>query len=223
MKMNLPAAAVVIAGLLSASAASATPLVVNGSFEAPALGSTPYMYPFGLASSWTYGGSALVNTSVGANAWYGGSAPAGYDGLQFAALQGTSSLSQIFNAATAGSATVSWLAAGRPDFGGPGAGIAGDQTYDVFLNGNLLGAYATSSGQAFTLASTIGNILAGLNTLSFVGTDLSRTGDQTSFIDLVSVESIASTDVPEPITLAIFGAALAGMAMTTRRRKARKA
>ena len=134
-------------------------------------------------------------------------------------MQGTSTLSQIFNAATAGTATVSWLAGGRPDFGG----FAGDQTYNVFLNGNLLGAYATASGQAFTLASTIGNILAGLNTLNFVGTDLSRGGDQTSFIDLVSVESIASTDIPEPLTLAIFGAGLAGIAMTNRRRKAREA
>ena len=206
-----------LALLASAAAASAAPLLTNGSFESPALGATAYVYPGGLSASWNYGGSALVNTSVGANAWYGASAPAGYDLAQFAALQGTSTLSQIFNAPSVGAASISWLSGGRPDFGS----YAGDQTYDVLLNGNLLGSYFTTSGQAFASLFANGSLLAGANTLSFVGTDLSRGGDQTAFIDNVSVTAL--TAAPEPITFSLFGAGLVGLVAMRRRKKATQA
>lgn len=200
---------------LMATTANAAPLLTNGSFESPSLGGTDYVYPAGLSGSWVYGGSALVNTAVGANAWYGASAPSGYDLVQFAALQGTSTLSQTFNSLTADLASISWLSGGRPDFGS----FAGDQTYDVFLNGNLLGSYATVSGQSFASLSTTASLLVGSNTISFVGTDLSRGGDQTAFIDLVSVEAV--TAVPEPLNITLFGAGLAGVAAMKRRKKNR--
>lgn len=211
MRVFLSAAVLLLA---SVTASSAAELLTNGSFEAPNLGGTQYVYPAGTVDNWTYGGSALVNTRTGANAWYGAAAPAGYDALQFAALQGRSSLSQIFNASAAGSANISWLAGGRPDFGS----FAGDQTYDVLLNGILLGSYSTASGQAFTAQGATGLLLLGNNTLTFQGTDLSplavnTNGDETAFIDAVSVNA-----VPEPFTLSLFGAGLAGAA-TFRRRK----
>ena len=206
----------------SVSAASADEMLTNGSFESPALGSTAYVYPgnanpalsggyAATVDAWTYGGSALVNTSVGSNAWYGGTAPAGYDGLQFAALQATSSLSQTFDSPLASSAEITWLDAGRPDFGS----VAGDQSYDVLLNGNVLGTFSTVSGQAFTLETTTADLLAGSNILSFVGLS---TADQTAFIDRASVNS-----VPEPLTLSLFGAGLAGIGVLRRRKHAGKA
>ena len=165
--------------LASASAASSAELLSNGSFELPALGGTAYDYPGNpdlvtanpnnypaTVNDWTYGGSAIVNTSVGANAWYGGAAPAGYDAIQFAALQAGSSLSQIFNSGAAGLGNLSWLSGGRPDLNS----VGGNQSYNVFLNGNLLGTYFTTDGQAFTLESFANaSLLAGSNTLNFVG------------------------------------------------------
>lgn len=211
-----------VAALCGTAQASPINLLTNGSFEAPALGSTAYVYPgnpnpalsggySSTANNWTYGGSALVNTSVGANAWYGGAPPAGYDGSQFAALQGDSTISQIFNAPSAGLANISWLSAGRPNFGS----IGGDQTYDVLLNGSLIGSFSTTDGQAFTSELKLATLVAGINTLTFEGTDLTKLAtDQTAFIDNVSV-----TGVPEPLTLSVFGAGLVGAAALRRRRK----
>ena len=216
-----------MSALCGAAQASPINLLTNGSFEAPALGTTPYVYPgnpnpslsggySSTENNWTYGGSALVNTSVGFNAWYSPSSPpAGYDGSQFAALQGDSTLTQIFTAPSAGLADISWLSAGRPNFDL----IGGDQTYNVLLNGNLIGSFTTTDDEAFTSELRSGTLVAGTNTLSFVGTDLTKlASDQTAFIDNVSV-----TAVPEPMTLSIFGAGLAGAAALRRRRKAAKA
>ena len=216
--------------LASASAASSAELLSNGSFELPALGGTAYDYPGNpdlvtanpnnypaTVNDWTYGGSAIVNTSVGANAWYGGAAPAGYDAIQFAALQAGSSLSQIFNSGAAGLGNLSWLSGGRPDLNS----VGGNQSYNVFLNGNLLGTYFTTDGQAFTLESFANaSLLAGSNTLNFVGLS---TADETAFIDKVSVDlKTVRITVPEPMTLGLFAAGLAGIA-ARRRRKAPKA
>jgi hypothetical protein len=210
MKTYLLAA---VAALAISGAANATELLVNGSFEAPNIGTGSYTYPDNFqAGSVNYGGwdwdsSALVNAS-GGNAWYIGSGPSGKDGVQFAALQGTSTLSQTFTASNA-SAKLSWLDAGRSFFGS----YNGDQTYDVLLNGTVVGTYSTASNSSFAGHSlSLTGLTAGQSyTLTFAGR---VNADETSFLDAVSVNG-----VPEPAqwALLISGFGLVGAASRRRR------
>jgi hypothetical protein len=196
--------AVVSAFVLAAAGAHAAELLTNGSFEAPNLGTGNYTYPGALLDSWTYDGSALVNAQ-GSSAWYGSTPPAGQDGDQFAALQGTSTLSQTFVVGATTDATLSWIEAGRPNFGA----YAGDQTYEVLLDGNVLGTYSTVSGQAFTPEGfSLGILSAGSHTLEFEGL---VAADETSFLDAVSV-----TSVPEPAAWALMLAGIGGLGVALR-------
>ncbi|HTI31165.1 MAG TPA: PEPxxWA-CTERM sorting domain-containing protein [Sphingomonas sp.] len=195
------------AALSLAGSANAAELLVNGSFEQPDLGSGSYTYPAGTVAGWNYGGSALVDATNG-SAWYGSTPPSGQDGGQFAALQGTSTLSQVFTASNT-KAVISWLAGGRPFFGA----YNGDQAYSVTVGNAAVGTYSTYSGQGFTVRN---GLVSGLTvgqsyTLSFNG---QVAADQTAFIDKVSV-----LGVPEPAqwALLIGGFALVGAASRRRR------
>jgi hypothetical protein len=219
MKTRLLAYAAALALLAIASPASAAVnLLSNGGFELPDLNTNPsfgpeafnpvpgsYVYPgfFGPATydSWTYNaGGGLINTSVGSNPWYGSTSPSGFEGHQYAFVQGgtTSTLSQTFSSAVAGVTTIQWLEGSRPDFGS----FNGAQTYEVLLNNLVLGVFSTLSGQNFELESVNGTLLAGSNTLQFKG--LTVDGDHTVFIDDVAVSAI-----PE---LSIWGMMLLGFA-----------
>ena len=205
---SMIAAAALAAGA-DAGSAQAAELLTNGSFEAPAIGGGNYTYPAGTLASWTYGGSALVG-ATGGNAWYGGAPPAGQDGDQFAALQGTSTLSQTFTM-VGSTLDLSWLDAGRPFFGC----CNGDQTYKVTLNNAVLGTFSTTSGEAFASHSLVEHGLTngGSYTLAFKG---QVAADDTSFIDKVS----ATGAVPEPAAwaLMILGFGGVGAALRSKRR-----
>jgi len=152
----------------------------DGSFETPALSSGQYVYS-DAGSDWTYGG-ALVNAQ-GGSAWYGGSAPSGVDGNQFLSLQGSSALSQSFTA-TASSMSLSWLAAGRPNYGA----IGGAQDYAIKLDGTTVTTASTQDGSGFrTNTAALSGLTAGQSyTLAFQGL---ATSDQTAFIDRISLSS----------------------------------
>lgn len=160
-------------------APAANPLT-DGSFETPALSTSQYVYS-DVGSAWTFGG-ALVN-ATGSSLWYGGTAPSGVDGNQFLSLQGSSALSQSFTA-TASSMTLSWLAAGRPNYGA----IGGAQTYAVKLDGTTITTASTQDGSGFrTNSAALTGLTAGQSyTLTFQGMAAS---DQTAFIDRVSLGS----------------------------------
>jgi hypothetical protein len=182
-----------LAAFGASGAQASTNLLANGGFEGPSLGLGNYAYPGATLQSWTYGGSALVNAQ-GGSAWYGAAPPTGQEGLQFAALQGLSTLSQAFTA-TSQTLKLTWLDAGRPYFGG----YNGDQVYDVSLDGVSLNGYRTYSGQNFTAESLL---LTGLNvgqtyTLAFDGF---VNADETAFLDKV----VLSGGVPEPATWAMM-------------------
>ncbi len=193
-----------------AGTASATTLV-NGSFETPNLGVGNYSYAT-QPDGWT-GTGALVNAQ-GASAWYGATPPAGQDGAQFYALQATTSIFQNFVATRSGRLVVSWLAAGRPNFGS----YAGDQTYDVSLTGSgiemgSLGTFATTSGQAFAHETGAAIVRAGeIYSLTFRGLS---PADETAFIDGVSVAT-----VPEPATWALMIGGFAMIGAARRRSRA---
>jgi hypothetical protein len=199
--------------LLSVSGASATNLLSNGSFEDPNIGVSNYTYPSGVYGGWTYAGGALVNAQ-GYSAWYGGAAPAGQDGLQFSALQGTSTLSQSFVADNTNE-FITWFDAGRPYFGSSN----GDQSYNVLINGTVVDTESTLSGQAFTARGRFlpGFVIGNSYTLSFAG--LANT-DETAFIDNVAVNAAFELGpVPEPATwlLMVTGFGLAGVALRRNR------
>lgn len=176
-----------------AGQAPAAQLLTNGSFEAPGIGAGNYTYPglpYGtiapvgaVLGGWTYAGAALVNGS-GSSAWYGGAAPAGMDGVQFVALQNAGSIRQSFTA-SASTLHLSWLDAGRP------SGM-GDQTYNILLDGVAQGGiFSTLSGEAFGLNNlTLSGLTAGQSyDLSFKG--LVASGDETAFLDRVSLTDTA--------------------------------
>lgn len=216
---NLLFSTTVLVGLAAAPTANATEQLTNGDFEAPSLGGTPYVYPFALLDGWTYASSAaLINAANGANGydwWNTRSGPAGYSGSQYAAIQETGSLSQTFTATETGIYDLAWLEAGRPV--GP---YPGNQTYDVLLNGQLLGQYSTYSGQAFTTEAILDiPVTEGASyTLTFKGLS---TSDNTAFIDNVRLDLSGSLPVPEPATIALLGAGLLGLGAARRAKAAR--
>jgi hypothetical protein len=191
--------------LMAASGAQADNLLGDGGFETTNIGSGNYDYPDGGLNGWTYQGAALVNAQ-GSSGWYGGSAPTGREGQQFAALQSTGSLSQTFTA-TASTLLLSWLNAGRPYFGG----YNGDQTYEVLLDGASLGTFATTSGEVFTRQNlTLEGLAEGSNhTLTYQGL-VGR--DETAFLDDVSLRAA----VPEPATWAMMILGFGAIGLTLR-------
>lgn len=213
--------AAIAAAALLAGPALAGQKIVDGGFEAnlvntviadlgvvPPFTGTGYVYPQASVGAWNYpAGSGLINGTT-ATPWFGGSPPAGFGGAQYAFVQGTGTLSQTFRGST-GLLQVSWLEASRPAFGC----CNGDQSYNVLLNGNVLGTFSTASGQAFTQRSLAPvAITAGQTyTLSFVG--LSN-ADNTVFIDNVSAM------VPEPASWAMLITGFGGIGLALRRRRA---
>jgi hypothetical protein len=196
---------VALAALSATGAHAAGNLLADGGFEAPNLGNGNYIYPVGALDAWTYNGAVLINAQS-SSAWYGGSAPAGQQGLQFAGVQGSGSLSQSFTA-TATTLLLTWLNAGRPYNGG----YDGDQTYQVMLDGVAVGTFSTTSGQAFTQQNlTLGALTSGSShTLTYQGLEAR---DETAFIDNVSLTAA----VPEPATWAMMIIGFAGIGLTLR-------
>ncbi|MGZ6013086.1 MAG: hypothetical protein ACXWK0_14690, partial [Caulobacteraceae bacterium] len=160
MKFYVLAGAIGAVGVLVAEGpAGAAELLQNGGFEQPYLGPFNWAYPGSTSypgnppefipiptatlDSWTYDGSALVNGQVGSD-WYGPVPPVGFGGLQFAALQMQSTISQDF-ASPGGNLTLSWLAGGRP--ADPNGTYFGDQSYLVELDGTTVGSFSTVSGE----------------------------------------------------------------------------
>lgn len=197
----LAAGAMMGAAMVQPGVAAAAQLLTNNSFESPDIGTGNYTYPglpYGTIApigatqgGWTFSGSALVNAS-GGNAWYSGAAPSGMDGVQFAALQGTSTFSQSFTA-NAGTLHLGWLDAGR------GIGGMGDQSYNILLDGVNQGLFSTTSGSSFSFNTLDLSGLTAGNSYNLAFQGLSS-GDQTAFIDFVQLSDLALVSPPAPPT-----------------------
>ena len=81
----------------------------------------------------------------------------------------------------------------------------------------LVGTVASTTGQDFVAKSISGVTLLSSNTLLFLGL---ATGDNTAFIDEVSVTTTTATPLPAAVWL--LGSVLAGGAGVSRWRKNRK-
>ena len=205
-KKILAAFVAAMAALSFAGTAQAANLVTNGSFEDTGFnlqaGSYCYLngpYACGSVNGWT-GAFPLMASNSGP--WGNPNTPAG-DFL--IGIQGTSHAEQALTLA-AGTYTLSWIDAGRGNYGGP------TETYQVSVGGNVLSTESVNYGAGWT-AKSLTFTTAGNTTLSFSG---QTNYDATAFIDKVSV----TTAVPEPETYAMLMAGLGLLGFIARRRKA---
>jgi tartrate-resistant acid phosphatase type 5 len=148
-------------------------------FETPPLAARALQYnPAG--SPWTFNGSAGVASNKSAFTSGNPSAP---QGTQVAFLQGKGSTSQSVNL-SAGNYTLSFSAAQR------GNVQASFQTFQVLIDGKVVGTFNNLSGTSYTSLATAGfAVAAGSHTILFQATDLNG-GDNTVFLDQVAVNAV---------------------------------
>jgi Protein of unknown function (DUF642) len=154
--------------------------VVDAGFESPALSLGAFKYaPTGTA--WTFTGVAGVAANgSGFTAGNPGAPQAG----QVAFLQNQGSISQAV-ILPAGTYAIGFSAAQRGN-------KPGVQTLQVLVDGAVVGTFNTVSGNAYTtLATSTFTVTAGTHTVTFRGTNLNG-GDNTAFIDQVTVTPQAS-------------------------------
>lgn len=201
----------VVGGLTLTTAAPALAAeVVDGSFETQGTASPSPCF-FGsscAAGAWSGEGRSGIDVDGGA---YGGTTP---DGNYFGFIQsfngGFGAISQIINFAP-GTYNLNFLVAGRAFNGG----FNGDTSYSVFLNNIQIFSGATISNMPFTKQTALFSTGGGDQTLTF--RTAAASGDNTAFIDGVSV----SAAVPEPATWAmmLLGFGFVGGAMRSAKRR----
>jgi hypothetical protein len=157
------------------------PALVDFGFEAPALVSGGFQYnPAG--SAWTFAGTAGV--AVNTSAFTSGNTVAP-QGRQVAFLQSKGSVRQVV-AMEAGAYIVSFNAAQRGNF--PSA-----QTISVLVDNQVVGVVNNLPGGNYSAQRTSSfTVPAGNHTITFQGTNLNG-GDNTAFIDLVSIDAQGTT------------------------------
>jgi hypothetical protein len=234
--------ALIVGGpVILGSSVVANPLL-DPSFESPVIGPPTYtaaplnfVYPDGTLGGWTFSpinnntvsdnGAGIINATGTSNWWdwppgsTSGSPPSGFDGNQFAFVQGNGSLSQTFVAPSSGPFVVTWLEGSRPDLTGLGCTwCTGDETYQVLINGASVGTFSTPSGQNFELETSLvfSVVMGQAYALKFQG--LNTTGGAASFIDSVDVESTV-TPIPAALPLFATGLGAIGLFGWRRRRK----
>jgi len=167
---------------------SSSPSLLDFGFESVRVAKGDFTYgPTG--SAWAFSGlSGLASNGSG----FTNGNPESPEGSQVAFVQQGGSISQAVSGWAAGSYTVTFQAAQRGN-------KFSDQDFQVIVDGAAVGTFRPSGTvyQSFTTASfTVGD---GPHTVTFRGLN-SRHGDNTSFIDNVSITS--SSPPPPPATSA---------------------
>jgi fibronectin type 3 domain-containing protein len=178
--------------LLNSSALLAQPNVIgDAGFETVYLGTgngtygaTNYRYsPSG--SSWTFTGSSPSGSGIAGNAsgfTFGN--PNAPEGVQVAFLQDSGTTSQSVNFA-AGSYTLSFQAAQRGNY------QYTYQTFQVLVDGTVVGTFQPASTSYAQYTTNRFTVMAGNHTIEFAGLNPNG-GDNTAFIDQVSVNAVAA-------------------------------
>ena len=163
--------------------AAPAPIIANSGFEfeTPALAAGAYKYdPAG--ATWAFSGDA--GTSANGTAFTSGN-PNAPEGSQVAFIEETGSISQTVNLA-AGTYALSFDAAERGNFGNS------TQAIEVLVDGNNIGTI-TPTGTVYALYSTNKfTVTAGSHQITLQGLD-PQGGDNTAFVDQVSVVSLVSS------------------------------
>ncbi len=155
-----------------------TPVIRNFSFESPIVST----YQYGVADSfWTFGGVTGNGSGIEHNgcAFSAANAP---DGVQAAFLQGLGTVSQNVYL-DSGYYRIRFSAAQRQD---------NNQTIRVSLDETQIGLFTPSSSNFVECVTDSVLVLSGTHLLKFAGTN--STGDNTAFIDAVSVVVPGGTD-----------------------------
>ncbi|MBX7103146.1 MAG: hypothetical protein K1X57_03645 [Gemmataceae bacterium] len=149
--------------------------IVDTGFERPALALGAFQYnPTG--GSWSYSGTAGIATNYSP---FTGANPPTPQGNQVLFLQGNGAATQsgVF---AAGTYTIGFAFAQRANGGG-------QQTINVLVDGKVVGTFNNFGNQTYAAVNTSSFTLsAGSHTVSFQGTNLVG-GDNTAFIDQVTV------------------------------------
>ena len=172
--------------------------VTNGSFESNGLNGSEYCYGCG-ATGWT--GEILLSSTSGAWNSPQNNNPTGIDfGTTVDALQQGETLTSSFDFVQGDTYTLTWDDAGRTSYGTHG--------YDVLAGGYTF-AEVTTDGQAWGEHSVT---FTATSTSALVFQGIYNGGDNTSFIDNVSV-----TAVPEPASLLMMAVGTLGLLAWRRR------
>jgi hypothetical protein len=158
--------------------------VADGGFEAPPMSGGLGAYAYSPAKSpWTFVSQTIPGNGAGVAA--NGSEftltnPPAPEGSQVAFVQAYGTISQTITFA-AGTYALTFFAAQR-------ANVPSRQSFDVQIDGNVVGHSIAPAGTSYSPYSTASfTVTAGPHTISFVGLDLYG-GDNTVFIDAVSVQ-----------------------------------
>jgi hypothetical protein len=156
----------------------------DSGFESPVLGNGQYLY-VPADALWTFSQIGAYGSGItGNNSGFTQSNPNAPEGNQVAFLQNTSTISQSIGF-LAGTYNLSFYAAQR--------GIYQDssQTFQVLIDGNVVGTFNNVTGTAYTRLST-GNftVTGSSHTLTFQGTNLNG-GVNAVFLDQAAINAIA--------------------------------
>jgi hypothetical protein len=152
-----------------------TPGLNDPGFDQITLGPGGYTYdPTG--SAWQFAGTSGV---AGNGTAFTSGNPAAPQGSQVAFLQQTGSVSQSVSL-TAGTYVVGFQAAQRGN-------VSSNQTFQVLVDGNVVGTFNNFTGASYsTQATSTFNLTGGNHLVAFRGTNL-HSGDNTIFIDGVTL------------------------------------
>jgi hypothetical protein len=164
-----------------------TPSIADAGFEQVTIGDGQFQYdPMG--SPWTFSGNAGISGNYSDFTAYNPLAP---EGRQVAFLQETGSFSQTVTGWAAGSYEITFDAAQRGDY------QSSHQDFSVLVDGVTVGTFIPSGAFYGSYATAVFTVTAGVHTITFQGLD-SAGGDNTTFIDQVSLAQTSAASIADP-------------------------